>query len=446
MAPFVTDWTGKYTGSACAVVLPGSTNEVAAVLKVCAEYGCPVVPQGGHTSLSGGATPDASGRAVVLSLRRMAGSLSVDPLGMTARVSAGVTLQQVHEAAEENGLLFPLAMSSQGSAMIGGVIATNAGGISVLRYGPMRSLVLGLEVALPDGRIWEGTTALRKDNTGLDLRDLFIGSEGTLGVITGAVLRLVPRPTSRYTAVVALADIGAALTLLQRMRQHCGDRLSAFEYLERPALDLIARFVPDVRLPFADLPPALVLLECTDTMDAGQLRDLCDVALGEAIESGLAEDALIAANEAQREAFWLMRESISQALVRVGKTAKHDISLPIDRLAEFVTRAGDRVALTVPGAQSIVFGHLGDGNLHYNVIGPNFTADEAFYARHAVLAGAVHDLVLGHGGSISAEHGVGQLRAAELARLKPPLDLALMRQIKAVFDPDGRMNPGKLFV
>ncbi|MGJ5075269.1 FAD-binding oxidoreductase [Bradyrhizobium oligotrophicum] len=443
-APYLHDWLGKYHGATLAVVRPGSTDGVAAVMEVCAAARVAVVPQGGHTSLSGGATPDASGRAIVLSLSRMNRIRAVDPVGQTIVVDAGIVLARVQEAAREAGLFFPLSLGSEGSCTVGGNLAANAGGVAVLRYGVMRELTLGLEVVLPDGRIWDGLRALRKDNTGYALRDLFIGSEGTLGIITGAVLKLFPQPTARATAFVAVADAAAALNLLRLSRARCGDRLTAFEFLTSATLEMILRQMPDTRLPLAALPEAAVLIELSDIGEEAALTARLETTLADAMTEGLASDAVVAQDGTQAKAFWRVRESVSEALVREGRALKHDISVPVAEIADFVTVMDAAVGAALTGIRPMVFGHLGDGNLHYNLMRPLDMSEDEFYRHGPRITRLVHDEITRRRGSISAEHGIGQLRTAEMPLCKPPLELELMRQLKRTLDPHGLMNPGKL--
>ncbi len=443
-APFLRDWLGKYNGAAMAVVRPGSATEVAAVLAACRSAGVPVVPQGGNTSMSGGATPDATGRAVVLSLSRMNRIRDIDPVGNTITVDAGVVLAAVQAAAREAGLLFPLSLGAEGSCTIGGNLAANAGGVAVLRYGTMRELTLGLEVVLPDGRIWDGLRALRKDNTGYSLRDLFIGSEGTLGVITGAVLKLFPEPKVRATALISVHDTAKALASLAVIRDRCGDRLTAFEFMTGACLSLVLRHIADARLPFREVPGAAVLVELSDTDDGAALNARLEAALVEAAEAGLVIDAAIAQDLSQAKAFWRVREGISEALVREGKAAKHDVSVPVARMADFIVAADAAVAAAAPSVRHIVFGHLGDGNLHYNLLKGDSMSEAEFAAMAPELTRLVHDETVRCRGSISAEHGIGQLRIADMPRYKAPLELELMRSLKQVIDPAGLLNPGKL--
>jgi FAD/FMN-containing dehydrogenase len=443
-APFLTDWLGKYHGTARAVVRPGSTAEVAAVMRICARRKVPVVPQGGNTSMSGGATPDASGQAIVLSLMRLNSIRNIDTIGNTITVDAGVVLAEVQQAAQQAGRFFPLSLGAEGSCSIGGNLAANAGGVAVLRYGRMRELTLGLEVVLADGRIWDGLTALRKDNTGYALRDLFIGSEGTLGVITGAVLKLFAAPHARASGFVAVRDAAAALELLAAVRERCGDRLTAFEFLTGECLALILHHIGDARLPLAAMPPAAVLIELSDQDDEPGLRERLEAALTESIETGLVLDATIAQDGTQAKAFWRIREGVSEALVRAGKAAKHDVSMPISAMADFVAATDAAVRAAAPGVRPIVFGHLGDGNLHYNLLPAAGEDPAAFAAIAPELTRIVHDEIGRRRGSISAEHGIGQLRVSEMKLRKAPLELELMQQFKQLLDPAGLLNPGKL--
>ncbi|MFC3676517.1 FAD-binding oxidoreductase [Ferrovibrio xuzhouensis] len=443
-APYVVDWMKKYHGRALAVVQPGSTAEVSAVLTCCNEAGVTVVPQGGNTGMAGGATPDDSGRQIILSLGRLDRIREIDPVGNTMTVEAGCILANVQAAAREAGRFFPLSLGAEGSCTIGGNLATNAGGIAVLRYGNARELALGLEVVLADGRIWDGLQALRKDNTGYDLRDLFIGSEGTLGVITAAVIKLYAPPAARATAMVALPDGQAALALFARLVGRAGDRLTAFEFMTRSCLDLVQSHLPGVAVPFAELPPAIVLTELSDADAATGVTDLLETVLGDALAVGEATDAVIAQSGEQAKALWRIREGISEAQVRAGKTIKHDIALPIGRLADFMRDCETAVEVTVPGLRFLVFGHLGDGNLHYNLQrAPQMTEDE-FLGLTGRLNTVVHDLVERYRGSISAEHGVGQLRRDELPRYKPAVAMQMMIEIKRLFDSRNILNPGKL--
>ncbi|HSV53125.1 MAG TPA: FAD-binding oxidoreductase [Burkholderiaceae bacterium] len=448
MAAFLTDWRGKWTGRAIAVAQPDSANDVAAVLRWCHEHGVAVVPQGGNTGLSGGATPDASGASLVLSLTRLNRIRRIDAVNNTMEVEAGVTLQQVQEAAREAGRLFPLSLAAQGSCTIGGNLATNAGGVQVLRYGNARELCLGLEVATPEGELWDGLRGLRKDNTGYDLRDLYIGSEGTLGVITAAVLKLFPLPAAQVVAFVAVPSPAAALQLLQLGQARLGPSLTAFELMSNACIGLVEKHVASARRPLAEISPWYVLLEVSDTQDEAHATAAIEGLLEAALDEGLATDAAISASLAQFKSLWAMREDISESQGAEGKTIKHDISLPISRIAGFIEATDLAIAQAFPGVRMVVFGHLGDGNLHYNVSpaagasGPEQAAD--FVALEPAMNQLVHDAVVAHGGSISAEHGLGVLRRDESARYKTPVEMKLMRAVKAALDPHHLMNPGKL--
>jgi len=442
-ASYETDWLKKWTGLSRVVVRPANAAETAAVMRICHETRTPVVTQGGNTGMSGGATPDTSGTQVVLSTVRMNAIRQVDPLNNTLTAEAGAILANIQVAAQEADRYFPLSLGAEGSCTIGGNLASNAGGIAVLRYGNARELVLGLEVVLPDGRIWNGLRGLRKDNTGYDLRDLFVGSEGTLGVITAAVLKLHARPVARATAWVGAQSVDALVQLLAGMRAACGERLVAFEMISQESLDLILRHVTDVRAPLAASHPFNALIELSDTQEEG-LADLLESSLGDALEAQLIEDVVVSQTHAQTQAFWKIREGISQAQVRAGKAVKHDIALPISAIAAFVDAADAAVRSVLPDAQIINFGHLGDGNLHYNVLLPLDAAPDALAATAARLNRVVHDLVAAANGSISAEHGVGQLRRDELRHYKSDVELALMQCIKQSLDPHRIMNPGKL--
>jgi len=444
MAPYLTDWRGRYSGSALAVVRPADTGEVAEIVRVCARAGVAMVPQGGNTGLCGGATPLQAGRSVVISLSRLNRVRAVDAANNTLVAEAGCTLVAVQEAAAAADRLFPLSLASEGSCEIGGNLSTNAGGVHVLRYGNMRELTLGLEVVLPDGRVWEGLRALRKDNTGYDLKQLFIGAEGTLGIITAAVLKLFPRPRARATAWVAVADPEAAVTLLGRLRMVCGDRVAAFEIIGRSALELVLKHIPGARAPLADEPEWAVLVELADTAEDAGLDALLEHELGAALEAGLALDAALAANLSQAQALWALRENISEAQRIEGVSIKHDISVPVSRIPEFLARAGALLRAAWPEVRVVAFGHIGDGNLHYNLSRPDAQDNARFIATTPEVNRVVHDLVHELGGSISAEHGLGQLKREEVTRYKPALELELMRAVKNSLDPRGLMNPGKV--
>ncbi len=403
-----------------------------------------MVPQGGNTGLCGGATPLADGAAVVISLARMNRVRALDPDNDTLTVEAGCTLAAVQEAAQAAGRLFPLSLASEGSCRIGGNLSTNAGGVQVLRYGNTRDLVLGLEVVLPDGRVWDGLRGLRKDNTGYDLKQLFIGAEGTLGIVTAAVLKLFPAIRSRATAWVAVPDPRAAVRLLGMLRAACGDRVSAFEIVGRTALGLVLRHIPGARDPLAGAPAWTVLVELSDPAVDAPLDDQLQAVLGEAFAQGLAGDVAVAASGAQAQALWALREDISEAQRIEGVSIKHDVSVPVSRIPEFLERAGAALAARWPDVRVVAFGHIGDGNLHYNLSKSAADDNAAFIARTAEVNRIVHDLVCELGGSISAEHGLGQLKREEVLRYKPALEMELMRRVKQAFDPAGLMNPGKV--
>ena len=443
-APYLTDWRGRYSGRALAVVCPRDTGEVAAAVRCCAEAGVPMVPQGGNTGLCGGATPLSDGASVVISLSRLNRVRAVDPLNNTLLCDAGCTLASIQQAAAAVGRLFPLSLASEGSCEIGGNLSTNAGGVHVLRYGNMRELTLGLEVVLPDGRIWDGLRGLRKDNTGYDLKQLFIGAEGTLGVITGAVLKLFPRPSACVTAWVAVADPAAAVALLGRLQERCGNRVNAFELVGCTALDLVLRHMPSARAPLAGAADWSVLVEMVDAGEEAYLAGLLAAELAAAHEAGLVRDAALATSLAQAQSLWALRENISEAQKREGISIKHDISVPVSRIPEFLVRAEAALCAGWPGARIVAFGHLGDGNLHYNVSHPDPAKNSLLIEAGAQVNRVVHDLVHDLGGSISAEHGLGQLKRVENARYKTQVELELMSAVKRALDPRGLMNPGKV--
>ncbi len=444
MAPWLTDWRGRYTGDALAVVMPADTESVAAVVRECAALRIPVVPQGGNTGLCGAATPLPGGTAVVLRLARMSQILSVDALNNTLTAQAGCTLAAVQAAAATAGRFFPLSLASQGSCQIGGNLSTNAGGVQVLRYGNTRDLTLGLEVVLPDGRIWNGLRGLRKDNTGYDLKNLFIGAEGTLGVITAAVLKLYPQPVARATAWVQVASPADAVRLLNRLQATCADRVTAFELIGESALTLVLRHIPGARSPFNDSPAWSVLLELSDTSDDYGLAAMLQACLEEAVDFGWVGDAVVASSLAQAQALWSLRENISEAQRIEGLSIKHDISVPVSRIPEFIDRAHESLTSRWSDVRIVVFGHIGDGNLHYNLSATSSGRHADLLSRTAEANRLVHDLVDSLGGSISAEHGIGQLKRVELLRYKQAVEIDVMLTIKHAIDPLGIMNPGKL--
>ncbi|SNR23833.1 FAD-binding oxidoreductase [Blastococcus mobilis] len=444
MSGYLTDWRHAYAGSAAAVVRPASTAEVAAVVRLCREAGVAVVPQGGNTGLCGGSMPDSSGRQVVLSLDRMRRIRGVDPVNQTITVEAGVILQSVQEVAAAEGCLFPLSLGAEGSCTIGGNLSTNAGGTGVLRYGNMRDLTLGLEVVLPDGRIWNGLRGLRKDNTGYDLKHLFIGAEGTLGVITAAVLKLFPAVRSRATAWVALPSPQAAVDLIGLVRALCGDRLTGFEILSRQSLDFVLRHRAGSRDLLGAVHPWYVLVELSDTLPGAGLDGLLETALAEAFDRAVASDAVVASGPAQVAALWALREGISEAQNFEGPSLKHDVTVPVSSIAAFVEQTDRALRAAVPGIRIVTYGHIGDGNLHYNLSKPVGSDDDAFRARAEELARVVYDSTSSFDGSISAEHGLGQSKRDVIATYKDATELDLMRGIKGLFDPGSLMNPGKV--
>jgi FAD/FMN-containing dehydrogenase len=438
------DWRKRYRGKALAVVRPGSTDEVAAVVKACTAQGVGLVPQGGNTGLVGGSVPDASGTQVLVSLQRMNRIREIDAANLTMTVDAGCVLQTVQEAAAAQGLLFPLSLAAEGSCTIGGNLAANAGGTQVLRYGNARELCLGLEVVTAQGDVWNGLAGLRKDNTGYDLRDLFIGSEGTLGIITGATLKLYPQPAAVTTALASLPTMAACVELLQLAQARLGAGLTGFEVMNEVSLGLVRKHFPQLRQPLA---PAAwtVLLEQSDTESEAHARQLFEALLEAAMEAGLINDAAVAESLEQSNGLWHLRESIPLAQAEEGLNIKHDIALPVSRIPAFVASTDALLQAAHPGVRLVNFGHLGDGNLHYNVQAPAGQAASDFLLQHeGAINTLVYDAVTAHGGSISAEHGIGALKREELARRKSPVALGLMRSIKQALDPQGLMNPGRL--
>jgi FAD/FMN-containing dehydrogenase len=440
IAPHLEEWRSKYKGATPLLLKPGSTAEVSAILRICQETGTPVVPQGGNTGLVGGQIPHGE---VLLSTKRLGRVLALDKSGMTLAVEAGVTLAQVQAAAAEAGFLFPLSLASEGSCTIGGNIATNAGGTHVLRYGMTRALVLGLEAVLANGTVLDVMRALHKDNTGYDLKQMFIGSEGTLGVVTAATLRLFPKPDVAVTALAAVPSPAAALKLLGALQARTGGMLSAFELIPRIALDFVLRHVAGTRDPLAASSPWYVLMEATGGREAN-LADSFENGLADAIDAGTVSDAVVAKSQAEAASLWKLRESISESQKREGASIKHDISVPVAAIPDFLARATHAVLALVPGARAVSFGHLGDGNLHFNFNSPMAGDDPAFLAQWDEVQQTVHDIVKEFGGSISAEHGIGAMKVAALPRYKSHEELDAMRALKAAFDPKNILNPGKL--
>jgi FAD/FMN-containing dehydrogenase len=434
-APYLTDWRKQYRGDAEGVVRPASTAEVSVVVRLCAEAGVAIVPQGGNTGLSGGAVPSGKRREIVLSLSRMNRIRALDALNDAITVEAGCVLADVQRAATEAGRLFALSLAAEGSCQIGGNLSTNAGGVNVLRYGNAREQLLGLEVVLPDGRIWNGLRSLRKDNTGYDLKQLFIGAEGTLGIITAAVLKLHPQPTASATAWIELRDPDCAVRLLGHLRRYCGDRITAFELLSRRCVNAVLAHRPAIRDPLPGPEGWYVLVELADGGAGDALGRRLEQGLADALERKLATNAVIAKSDAESKALWSIREAVPEAQFA---NVKHDISVAVSKIPEFIARADAALEAIVPRVPIYCFGHVGDGNLHYNV------GDAALLARRAEVNRIVYDEVAALEGSISAEHGLGQLKREEITRHKDPLELELMRAVKRALDPHGLMNPGKV--
>lgn len=440
---YLVDERRLYRGEAALVVRPASTEEVSRVAALCYEAGLGMVPQGGNTGYCGGATPDDAEGQVLVSLSRMKAVRGIDPVGFTMTVEAGAVLADVQRAADEAGLLFPLSMGSEGSAAIGGALATNAGGLAVLRYGTARELCLGLEVVLPDGRVLHGLSGLRKDNTGFDLKALFCGAEGTLGIITAATLKLFPRPTARQTAWLAVADAAAACRLLGRARRESGDRVTSFEYVTRPSLELSMGYL-ELADPLEDVYDHYILLELSSGQSEQRLREVSEAILVTGMEEGEILDGVLAESSRQRSRLWSLRESVPEAEKHQGGSVKHDVSVTIDRIPEFLEAAPGRLA-RIAACRFSIYGHIGDGNLHYNLLAPEDADPEAFKREHGqALSDCVHDLAAELGGSFSAEHGVGKLKKEQLSRYEDPVALSAMRAIKAALDPKGLMNPGKV--
>jgi len=444
MAPYLVEWRDRYVGKAALVLKPGSTAEVAAILKRANETRTAIVPQGGNTGLVGGQIPSESGHEVVVSLGRMTHVRDIDLDGNTMTVEAGLVLANAQAVAASAGRLFPLSLTSEGSCQIGGVLATNAGGTAVLAYGSARDLTLGLEVVLADGSVWNGLKRLRKDNSGYDLKDLFIGSEGTLGIITAAVLRLFPKPATTVTAFAGLSHLESAAAFFSRAYEQAGPALTAFELLPRLGLDFVLRHGADTRDPLRTAHAWYVLFELSSPREGDEVTRLAETLLSESIEAKEIDDAVIAASLAQRSELWRLRELMSEVQKHEGGSIKHDIAVPVARVPEFIARANQLVELMIPGARPVPFGQFGDGNIHYNVSQPPSMDRTVFLANWEALNAAVHEIVLDLGGSISAEHGIGRLKRDLLRHAKQPLELEMMRKIKAAFDPNGILNPGKL--
>ncbi|HKX42398.1 MAG TPA: FAD-binding oxidoreductase [Burkholderiaceae bacterium] len=444
LSAYEIDWRKRYRGRALAVVRPGSTDEVAAVVKACADHGIAIVPQGGNTGLVGASVPDESGTQVLLNLTRLNKVRAIDAANLTMTVEAGCVLQTAQEAAANAGLLFPLSLAAEGSCTIGGNLATNAGGTQVLRFGNARELCLGLEVVTAQGEVWNGLNGLRKDNTGYDLRDLYIGSEGTLGIITAATLKLHPQPAAVTTALAAVPTLAAAVELLQLARSRLGAALTGLEVMNEHALALVRKHFAQLPQP---LPPSpwTVLLEQSDSEGEAHAQGLFEGLLEAALERGLISDAAVASNLEQSHAMWHLREAIPLAQSLEGPNIKHDIALPVSAIPRFVADTDAALQSRFPGVRLVDFGHLGDGNLHYNVQAPDGSEAARFIAEHEHAVNTlVYDALAPHGGSISAEHGIGALKRVELAQRKSPVALGLMRAIKSALDPRGLLNPGRV--
>lgn len=447
MAAWLTDWRGRYTGKSLGLASPADTAELSALVRLCAKHGVPIVPQGGNSGMSGGATPFDRGNELIVSLRRMKRIRMVDSAARTATCEAGVILQVLHEAAEAQGLRFPLSLGGKGSATVGGLISTNAGGTQVLRHGSMRALVLGLEAVMADGSVLDLLTPLKKDNRGFDLKQVLIGSEGTLGIVTAATLKLSPAIAGRTVMWAGTASLQDARSLLLLAQDMAEDLLEGFEVLPQHSLEAVLDYLPDARAPLTDSHPWHTLIELVagDTETAARLPEIAENLLSTALERGLIADATIAASEEQAKRLWLIRETISPAERAIGPAMQHDISVPVEQMPAFVETAVPQLEADWPGTRAVCFGHLGDGNVHFHVIAPPGRERVEWEAGDGkAISAQVHDMVTAWGGSISAEHGIGRLKRDELARLGDPAILAVMRAIKHALDPQGLLNPGKL--
>ncbi len=444
MAPYLVEWRGRYHGRAALVLKPGDTEEVAAILARAHATRTAIVPQGGNTGLVGGQIPFETGHEVVVNLSRLNRVRDIDLGGNTMTVEAGLVLAQAQQVAASAGRLFPLSLASEGSCQIGGVLATNAGGMGVLAYGSARDLALGLEVVLADGAVWNGLKALRKDNTGYDLKDLFIGSEGTLGIITAAVLRLFPKPAETVTVLTGFDQLEQAPAFFSRIYERAGPSLTAFEIMPRIGVEFVLRHMPGTRDPLASPHGWYVLFELSSPRTGEETRRLAETLLGEALDAEEIDDAVLASSLTQAQDLWRLRELMSEVQKHEGGSIKHDVAVPVALVPEFIARANQLVELMIPGARPLPFGHLGDGNIHYNVSQPPAMDRTIFLSNWETLNAAVHEIVLDLGGSVSAEHGIGRMKRELLTHAKQPLELELMRKIKAAFDPKGILNPGKL--
>jgi len=444
LAPLLLDRRGKFTGQCALLVRPASTEEVSQIVTLCAKQDIAIVPQGGNTGVCGGATPHADGREILLTLGRMNQVREVDPLNYTMTVEAGCILADIQKFAKDVDRLFPLSLGAEGSCQIGGNLSTNAGGVAVLRYGNSRDLVLGLEVVLPDGQIWHGLRGLRKDNRGYDLKQLFVGAEGTLGIITAAVLKLFPSPKDVHTAFAALTSLDTSTELLTRARAASGDAVTSFELIPRIGLNFALKHVHGTVDPLQEKHEWYALIEFSGARADGNMRDSLEVMLSEAAESALITDATIAASEKQRDEIWQIREAMVEAQTFEGASVHHDVSVPVSRVPEFIHTTIAAVTDAVPGIRPVAFGHLGDGNIHFNISQPTEMEGEIFRQKSSSLSRIIHDIVHSLDGSFSAEHGIGQLKREELKLYKSTVELEMMRRIRAAFDPKGLMNPNKV--
>jgi FAD/FMN-containing dehydrogenase len=443
-APYCEDWRRLYHGRTPAVLRPATVQEVAEAVRICAAAGVPIVPQGGNTSMVGGAAPAEDGSQIVLRLSRLNRVRGIDPVDMTMEIEAGVTLKAAQEAASDAGCLLPLSISSEGSAQIGGVLATNAGGNNTVRYGNARDLVLGLEVVLSDGQVWNGLRRLHKDNTGYCLRQLFVGSEGTLGIITAAVLKLYPQPHETAVALCAIGSPEAALGLFNRLQLHDPASIQAYEYMSGLGVDLVLQHVPGATLPFRDPAPSYVLVELATPREGADLRGLLEAVLGAAMEADIVADAVIAESGAQRAALWRLREEHSEAQKRAGASVKNDVSVPVSKVPAFIRRATAACEALIPGIRAVPFGHMGDGNIHFNLVQPVLADPAWFLAQDHAIMEAVNEVVRAFDGSFSAEHGIGRLKPYMMPDWRGGAELAVMQRIKAALDPLAILNPGKV--
>jgi FAD/FMN-containing dehydrogenase len=441
--PYVTESRGIWRGQCDFVVKPGSTEDVSRIVKICSQYNVPIVPLGGNTGLVGGGIPDSG---IVLSTERMNHILNVDPVNFTLACESGCILSDIHSVADEAQCLFPLSLAAEGSCRIGGNLSTNAGGVQVLRYGNARDLTLGLEVVLPNGDIWDGMRGLRKDNTGYDLKHLFIGAEGTLGIITGAVLKLYPRPRQKETALVAVKSCTDAISLFSKISENAGESLSTFEIMNTLGFDLSITHIPENRSPFSENAPWYVLLELSSVLDGDNLRSTLESTLEKCFEDGSVSDAVLAESSAQAGDFWRIRESIPEVQKHLGGSIKNDITVPISRMVEFLEHADKAVESIIPGVRPVTFGHIGDGNLHYNVSQPIIMDKQVYMDHWHNVTDALNDIVANMNGSFSAEHGIGVLKREELETYRSEVEVGLMKTLKQTLDPANIMNPGKLFL